>query len=170
MRRVSSPWLARQRALDILGSRVVALDQIAVVGVHDAHERRKVGSGARVERLSERRGCCRQLGDNVSDSLAGLLQSGGLDALTDSTRDMLADLLAIQFVEDNIEIAESASYPADPLADPSGELGRSFDHLVGEREQLGRHNEASALAVARLMDQLEPGRLVDRAGRRASRL
>ncbi len=49
--------IACQRALDIARACVVALDQVAVIGVHDAHEIGEIGSRARMQALAERGGC-----------------------------------------------------------------------------------------------------------------
>jgi hypothetical protein len=64
-------------------SGIVTFDEIAVVGIHDAHERRKIGGGAGMKRLPER---CRrggQLGYNVANSFAWLFQTCWFDALRD---------------------------------------------------------------------------------------
>ena len=60
-----------QRALDVPGPGVVALDQVAVVRVHDANEIRQVTGRPRVERSPER-GCGgSQVGQNVSTASDG---------------------------------------------------------------------------------------------------
>src|ERR1700736_2974344 len=72
--------LSRERALYIPRASVVPLDQIAVIGVHDAHESGQVGSSARMQSLAQDRRRCGQLGNRVCDSPRGLLQAGGLNS------------------------------------------------------------------------------------------
>jgi hypothetical protein len=63
--KVSSPLIrveiAREGAFDISGACDMALDQVAVVGVHHAHERSELIGGARVQGRAQCRGSRRQL-------------------------------------------------------------------------------------------------------------
>ena len=73
--------LARKRALDVPRPRVVAFDEVAVVGVHDAHETGEIGGRARMKRLTERRrGRCK-FGHEIGNRLGRILETGRLDAL-----------------------------------------------------------------------------------------
>lgn len=72
--------LAGEGAFDVARAGVVAFDEIAVVGVHDAHEIGEVGGRARVEALAERGSGCGQLGQGIRDLLRHLFQPGWLNA------------------------------------------------------------------------------------------
>src|SRR5690606_2231922 len=74
--------LAGKRALDVFGARIVALNEVAVIGVHDAHERREVASGVRMKCLSQCRGGSRQFSNEVGNGLSWLVQASGFDALS----------------------------------------------------------------------------------------
>jgi len=41
-------YIACKRPLDITGTRIVALDEVAVISVHEAHDRRQIRSGLRM--------------------------------------------------------------------------------------------------------------------------
>ncbi len=44
--------ISSQRALDLFGPRVVTLDEIAVIGIHDPHDAGETGGCARMQRLA----------------------------------------------------------------------------------------------------------------------
>ena len=73
--------LAGQRPLDVARPRVMALDQVAVVGVHDPHEIGEVRRRPRMQRLAERRRRRRQLRDDIRDRPRRVGQPGRLDAV-----------------------------------------------------------------------------------------
>ena len=73
--------VAGKRALDVSRARVMTLDEIAVVGVHDAHEVGEIGRRARMERITQPCSGGRQFGDGVRNCLPRLFQPGGLYAL-----------------------------------------------------------------------------------------
>ena len=68
-------------ALDVLGSRVVTFDKIAVIGIHDAHERREVGGSAWMKGLPQSRRCRGKFRDDISDLFAGFVETRGFNAL-----------------------------------------------------------------------------------------
>src|SRR2546430_16083740 len=71
--------LAGERALDVLGSRVMSIDEIAVVAVHDAHESGEIRRRARMQRMAESGGCSGKLGDGVGQGFRYLFQPRRLD-------------------------------------------------------------------------------------------
>ena len=80
---VASPFVlievADQRARDIRGPRVVALDEVAVVGVHQAYEIGEV-RGCRGMQPGAQGGACRtERCDRIGDRFRRLLQPGRLD-------------------------------------------------------------------------------------------
>ncbi|MBZ9742122.1 hypothetical protein LB563_23840 [Mesorhizobium sp. CO1-1-4] len=68
--------MARQRALDIARTRVVALYQVAVVGVHDADEIREICRRAGVKAVSQHGGCGGKLRQGIRDRLRCILETG----------------------------------------------------------------------------------------------
>ena len=73
--------LACQGPLDIARPRVMPLDEIAVIGVHDAHDAREIGGGARIEGMGELGGRRRKFGHDVGDFLGDLLKTRRFNAL-----------------------------------------------------------------------------------------
>lgn len=57
-----------QRPFDVARARIVAFDQVAVVGVHDAHEIGEVGCGTRVQAFAQNSRRRRQLYQRIRDS------------------------------------------------------------------------------------------------------
>ena len=66
-------------ALDILGPRIVAFDQVRVIAVHDPHEIGERGSGAGVKPGAEPGRQHRDFGDQVKELAARVFQQAGLD-------------------------------------------------------------------------------------------
>jgi hypothetical protein len=72
--------LTLERACDIARARVVALDEIAVVGIHDPYEVRKRGGGRRMQARSQVRGGRGELRHNIVDLAWHVIEQCRLDA------------------------------------------------------------------------------------------
>ncbi|MGB7015758.1 MAG: hypothetical protein WBD69_07415 [Candidatus Cybelea sp.] len=79
--RLVSVKLARQRAHDFRWSRIVPLDEIAVVGIHDAHEFSQAGGRPRMERPCKARRGGRDFCNKVGNARRGKLEQGRLNPL-----------------------------------------------------------------------------------------
>jgi hypothetical protein len=73
--------IPRERPFDFAWARVMPFDEIAVVGVHDANDVRKVDSGARAQRTTQFGRCRGQLGRQVSHRFRWVLKPDRLDVL-----------------------------------------------------------------------------------------
>ena len=73
--------LPGERALDVLWTRVVAFDEIAVIGIHDAHQAGEVRRGAGMQAVAEFCRCRGDFRDEIGNSLGSVLKTGRLDAL-----------------------------------------------------------------------------------------
>jgi hypothetical protein len=61
---------------DFARAGIVALDEIAVIAIHETHEFRQLAGGMRMERTSERGRGGRKLGDDVGNLNCRLFQPG----------------------------------------------------------------------------------------------
>ena len=68
-----------QRPLDLPGPRVVALNEIRVVAVHDPHEIGQAGGGARMQPGAQPFCHGDELGGQVGQLLAALINEAGFD-------------------------------------------------------------------------------------------
>ena len=73
--------VAAQRALDLAGPRVVPLDPIAVVAVHDAHEFGELRGGARVQSLTQSGGGSRKVGNDIGDLASRVFKARRFDTI-----------------------------------------------------------------------------------------
>ena len=73
--------LTGERALDVFWARIMTFNEVAVVGVHDAHQPGEIGSGARIEGVTEDGRFRRELGNGVGDSLRRRFKACRLNAL-----------------------------------------------------------------------------------------
>jgi hypothetical protein len=73
--------LAGESAFNLARARVVPFDEIAVVGVHNAHELREARSRTRMKCRSECCGFRGQFRDHVGDRAGNGIQAGRLDPI-----------------------------------------------------------------------------------------
>ena len=136
---VASPFVlievADERARDIPGPRVVALDEVAVVAVHQAHEIGEVRGCRGMQPGAQGRACRSERCDRIGDRFRRLLEPGRLDPRR-CFNDVIGRCHEISrscfSPGRDGTIANSADLPADPPADP-GALFRSLQWPISGR-------------------------------------
>jgi hypothetical protein len=71
--------LPQERALDLLGPGVMTLDEVAVVGIHDAHDVGEFGRGARMQSFSQSGRRRREIGDHIGDRFGRFIDARWFD-------------------------------------------------------------------------------------------
>ena len=71
--------VAGQSPCDVAWPRVMPLDEVAVVGVHDADEAGEVGGGRRMQALAQCGALSGELGDSIGEAGGDVVQAGRFD-------------------------------------------------------------------------------------------
>ena len=76
---LASVELVLKRAFNLAGRRVMALDQVGVIAVHNAHGLGEAGRRARVQTCAKRATPCREVGNEIKNLRACFLEKARFD-------------------------------------------------------------------------------------------